>query len=89
MADAIRLRVLTDTGVALDEEAVSIRAPGEIGYLGILRHHAPLVTTLSPGKLTWRRADGHSLTRRLDGGFLEVLRNRVTILAQSFDEATA
>ena len=83
MANAITLRVLTQAGPAVDEEAVSIIAPGEAGYLGILRNHAPLVTTLTPGTLTWRRPDGATHTRRIGSGLLEVQRNAVTILADS------
>ena len=91
MANAITLRVLTQAGPAVDEEAVSIIAPGEAGYLGILRNHAPLVTTLKPGTLTWRRQDGATHTRRIGSGLLEVRRNAVTIFAdsaESFREPT-
>ena len=83
MADPILLRVLTHEGLALEDRAVSVIASGEPGYLGILRDHAPLVTTLKPGKLIWRRADGRSHVRMLGGGLLEVMKNRVTILTDA------
>ena len=51
----IALTVLTHEGVALEAQAASVIAPGEVGYLGLLRNHAPLVTTLIPGTLKWRR----------------------------------
>jgi F-type H+-transporting ATPase subunit epsilon len=63
---------------------VSVRAPGEPGYLGILRNHAPLVTTLKPGTLTWRRSDGVRQASRIGAGFLEVKGNTVTMLTDSF-----
>jgi len=84
MAGPIRLRVLTEGGIALEDDAVSIVAPGELGYLGILANHAPLITTLAPGKLTWRSSEGRIRTARLGTGLLEVLRNTVTILTDSF-----
>jgi len=87
MADAITLRVLTETGIALEDEAVSIVAPGELGYLGMLRNHAPLVTTLTPGKLTWRKPSGEVRTAHVGTGLLEILRNRLTILTDSLREA--
>ena len=87
MADAITLRVLTQAGPAIEDEAVSIIAPGEVGYLGILRNHAPLVTTLKPGTLTWRRPDGDQRAVRLGSGLLEVQRNHVTILTEEVSEA--
>ena len=79
MADPLTLRVLTAEGVALEDHAASVIAPGELGYLGILRNHAPLVTTLKPGKLTWRGGGG-SQARQIGAGLLEVRKNTVTIL---------
>ena len=87
MTTAITLRVLTGEGVALEDQAVSIVAPGEPGYLGILRDHAPLVTTLKPGRLTWRRPSGEFLAAGIGAGLLEVANNRVTILTDSLTEA--
>ena len=87
MANAITLRVLTQAGPAIEDDAVSIIAPGEVGYLGILRNHAPLVTTLKPGTLTWRRPDGDQRTVRLGRGLLEVQRNHATILTDAVSDA--
>lgn len=86
---AITLRVLTDAGLALEDQAVSVIAPGEIGYLGMLRNHAPLVTTLQPGKLIWKRPDGERRMARLGAGLLEVQRNQITILTDSVSELKA
>ena len=86
MAGAITLRVLTQEGLVLEDEAVSVIAPGEIGYLGMLYNHAPLVTTLRPGKLTWKRPGGDRRTARLGAGLLEVQRNRITILTDAVSE---
>ena len=83
MTAAITLRVLTQEGMILEDQAVSVIAPGEVGYLGMLRNHAPLVTTLVPGTLTWRRPDGERLTRRIGRGLLEVRRNQVTLLTDA------
>jgi len=83
MTKAIALKVLTQEGVALEEQAVSVIAPGEPGYLGILRDHAPLVTTLTPGTLTWRRPSGERLTASVGAGLLEVAKNHVTILTDA------
>ena len=86
MAEPITLRVLTDAGLALEDQAASIIAPGELGYLGVLSHHAPLVTTLTPGKLTWRRPDGQRQTRLVGAGLLEIAKNRLTVLTNSITE---
>ena len=59
----------------------SLVAPGEIGYLGILANHAPLLTTLIPGKITVRDAYGKTSDFDLrTGGFLEITNNKATIL---------
>ncbi len=83
MAGTLTLRVLTESGLAFEEPAVSVIAPGELGYLGILPRHAPLVTTLQPGKLSWKRPDGRKEVRRIGDGLLEVAKNRVTILTNT------
>ena len=79
----IQLRVLTDAGVALQDEAVSVIAPGARGYVGFLTNHAPLVTTLGEGTLKWRRQDGATKTARIKGGLLEIFKNRLTILTDT------
>ena len=83
MADAIRLRVLTESGLALEDDAVSMVAPGGVGYIGFLRNHAPLVTTLQPGKLAWQTPSGQRKAVRIGEGLLEIAKNRVTILTST------
>ncbi len=88
MVNAIRLKILTqEGGLALEDEAVSVIAPGELGYLGMLRNHAPLVTTLKPGKFTWKRPDGTRRTLRIGDGLLEIVRNQLTVLTSSIVES--
>ena len=79
----MHLRVLTEAGVAFEEAAVSIVAPGELGYLGILRNHAPLITTLRTGTLRWKTSDGHESRRSIGDGVLEIRDNACTILTSS------
>ena len=90
MADAaITLRILTAEGVALEERTSAVIAPGEIGYLGMLRNHAPLVTTLTPGTLTCDRPDGARRAVRVGAGLLEVVRNQITVLTDAVSESAA
>ena len=86
MADAsFTLKVVTPTEVFFEGQAVSVMAPGALGYLGILQNHAPLVTTVSKGNLTFRDPDGKTQTFKVDGGFLEVLNNRVLVLTDKVE----
>ncbi len=87
MAQALQVKVVTTGGQTLIDEAVSVRAPGERGDLGILYNHAPLVSVLRSGKLIWRTPDGRRQSARIGAGLLEVARNRVTILTDAMEAA--
>jgi len=86
MAEAMTLKVLKSEGRSREEPAVSVIAPGGVGYLGMLRNHAPLVTTLIAGKLVWQRPSGERLTMRIGAGLLEVVKNQITILTDRVSE---
>ena len=59
------------------------------GELGILPHHAPLLGQLAePGQVILRIADGDDLEYTVDGGFLSVTEDGVTILAESCEPVT-
>jgi F-type H+-transporting ATPase subunit epsilon len=86
MPETYQLTVLTPIRTLLDEPVTSIVAPGSEGYLGVLANHAPLITALSPGKLTVRGADGTTRIYALSGGFLEVSQNHAVVLADALEE---
>ena len=74
------LKVVTPNETVFDGPVESVTAPGALGYLGILTNHAPLVTPVTKGTLTFRDASGKTEKFQVEGGFLEVLKNRVLIL---------
>lgn len=81
MADlAFDIKVVTPDGVALEAKTISVVAPAALGYLGILKNHAPMVTSLGKGKLTYKDEAGEAKTLKIEGGFLEVQKNRVLVL---------
>ncbi len=86
MADTIKLEVVTPERVVASEDAEYIEMPGSTGYLGILPGHAPLLTELSPGEISYRIG---SDTKRLavGWGLAEVLPSQVTILARVAERA--
>ena len=86
MAKTVTLRVVTLEGVALEDRATSVVAPGELGYLGVLHNHAPLVTTLKAGKLSWQPAAGPRRAVMIGDGLMEIAKNRLTILTSSYQE---
>ncbi len=80
MAKGLTLKVVTPESVYFEGSVEHVMAPGTLGYLGILKDHAPFLTTLESGKLTYRDEQGHTKAFGIQGGFLEVLKNRVLVL---------
>src|SRR5690242_15106252 len=82
----LHLDLVTAERLLLQEEADMIIAPAADGEVGILPHHAPFLTTLRPGELRIKRgAIEQALV--VTGGFMEVLNDTVTILADSAERA--
>jgi F-type H+-transporting ATPase subunit epsilon len=83
MADTFQLEIVTpEKQVVKDVAAQEAQIPGQNGYLGILPGHAPLITELKAGALTYR-AGGATHTVCVAWGFAEVLPDKVTILAET------
>ena len=81
MSKALRLILVTPERRLVDEVVDEAQFPGQKGYLGILPGHAPLLTELGVGEISFRQGrDVHYAT--IIGGYAEVLPERVTILAQ-------
>ncbi len=75
--------LLTPERTLLETEIASLVAPGSEGFLGILAHHAPLITGLKPGPVTLTLPGGRKEVYSVSGGFLEVSNNRTVILADA------
>ena len=82
----IRVDIVTAEGVVYSEEVDVVIAPGVEGQLGILPHHAPLMTTLQVGELRVRKG-GEEFSLVISGGFLEVRPDRVIVLADAAERA--
>ncbi len=82
----IRLEIITAERVVYSEDVDIVVAPGIEGELGILPHHAPLMTMLQPGELMVRK-DNQEESMFVSGGFLEVLGDRVVVLADVAERA--
>lgn len=84
MAAIFNLNITTPDRTIYDGSVSSLIAPGELGYLGILANHRPIVATLGPGKITIRDENGKNIVFYSDGnGFIEVLKNTARILLDS------
>lgn len=82
MADTFQLEIVTPEKKVVETTAEEVQIPGKNGYLGILPGHAPLITELSVGEITFRE---NSTVQKLAvaWGFAEILPNKVTILAET------
>lgn len=85
MQATFHLSLLTPEQSLFEADVVSLTAPGSEGYLGVLAHHAPLVTALQPGQLEIRDAEQKETVFAVSGGFLEVSENKATILADAVE----
>ena len=79
------LTIVTPEKIFYEDDVASLIAPGSEGYLGVLTDHAPLITELAPGKLTVKDQENQELIFAVGGGFMEVFKNQVTILAHSIE----
>ena len=89
MATPFRLTVLTPEKAVLDEDVEYIQVPGMLGYMGILAHHAAIISVLDPGKMTVRDTGGRETLYAVGGGFIEVSDNEAVVLADSMELADA
>ena len=78
----LRLEIVTAERSVFSDDVEVVVAPGIDGELGILPHHAPLLTALQAGELRIKKG-GEEISMALSGGFLEVMRNKVLILADT------
>ena len=78
----IKLEIVTAERVVFSDNVDLVLAPGIEGQLGILPHHAPLITTLAAGELLARKA-GEEYSMVISGGFLEVGANQIIVLADT------
>jgi len=86
LAPSIRLEIVTPERVIYSDEVDVVIAPGVEGQLGILPHHAPLITMLQAGELRVRK-NGDETCIAIYGGFLEVRPDRVIVLADAAERA--
>src|ERR1035437_7560144 len=86
MADTLHLQIVTPDRLLVREDCVQVQIPGKNGELGILPGHAPLITELQIGEISYR-AGTTTQYLAVGWGFAEVLPDKVTILADVAERA--
>ena len=82
MSQKLTLSIVTPEKKLVAEEVDQVNVPGTEGDLGILYDHAPILTNLRSGQLSYEK-DGETVALVVSGGYLEVTDNRVTVLAET------
>ncbi len=82
----LHLEIVTAERTVLSDDVDQVNAPGAGGRVGILPRHEPLLTALLPGELTIIKGS-ERIPFAISGGFMEVLPDRVTILADTAERA--
>ena len=83
----LHLEIVTPERLAYSEDVDGVQLPGSEGELGVLPHHAPLVSTLGLGELRIRKG-GTEESFAIVGGFLQVLPDNVVVMAETADMAS-
>ena len=83
----MHLEIITAERQVYSDEVDMVIAPGIDGQLGILPMHAPLMTMLKPGELTVKKSGEEDMYVAVSGGFMEVLGNRVSVLADACERS--
>jgi len=86
MPDTFQLEIVTPEKMVVREAAEEAQIPGRNGYLGILPGHAPLITELGAGEISFR-SGGQTRRFSVAWGFAEVLPDKVTVLAETVERA--
>lgn len=83
MAGNIKLEVVTPDKSVVSDEAQMVVAPGAYGEFGVLPGHTTFLTTLQVGMIRYKDQGGNERLVFVNGGFVEVMLNKVTVLAES------
>lgn len=85
MGQQIRLEVVTPAGAKINEDVDIVNAPGFGGDFGVLANHAPFLSTIKIGTLTYEIGNKRE-SLMVNGGFCEVSNNKITFLVESAEK---
>ncbi|GJQ58864.1 MAG: ATP synthase F1 subunit epsilon [Candidatus Scalindua sp. AMX11] len=80
------LDIITPEKIVYSKEVTAIVAHGTSGYLGVMAHHTPLVTSLESGPFKITEPGEKTVKMTLGGGFMEVRKNKVVVLTDSVED---
>jgi F-type H+-transporting ATPase subunit epsilon len=86
LPNELQLSIVSPDHLVVRDSVSAVTVPGKNGYIGVLPGHAPLLTELVPGELSYTR-EGAKRYLSVNWGFAEVLPGRVIVLVQSAERA--
>lgn len=82
MAETLKVRLVTPERILVDQAVEAVEIPAKTGYIEVLRGHAPLLAEIGAGEVRLHGGEGGDQRYSVARGFVEVLPDRVTILAE-------
>ena len=82
------VEIVAPNGRIFQGEAQGVRAPGVEGSFEVLNNHAPMIAAFGVGPIRVTSASGDEIVYATSGGFVEVLDNHVTVLAETAEPAS-
>jgi len=82
----MQISVLTPDKQIFDGKITSVKVPGVSGQFEVLNNHAPIVSALGEGEVRLIQENGEKITFGIEKGFIEVLKNKVALLVQGYQE---
>ena len=88
MADKnFKLEIVTPKKIVYSGDVQSFTAPGVVGSFQVLYNHAPLLSAIGVGEVKLRDSNGNETRYATSGGFVDVVKNSVTMLAETAERA--
>ena len=87
MADVFEIEIATPERLLAREKAIRAQIPAKEGYIGVLPDHAPLLSELGIGAMTYTTPDDQRFSLAIRGGFLEINDNVVRVLSDIGEKA--
>lgn len=87
MAEVFEIEIATPERLLAREKVIRAQIPAKEGYIGVLPDHAPLVSELGIGAMTYTTPDDHRFSLAVGGGFLEIYNNVVRVLTDFAEKA--
>ncbi len=77
------LEIITPDKKVYEGEVVSVKLPGSNGSFGVMKNHAPIISTLDKGTIKIIDESKNTLFFEVNGGVVEVMKNKIIVLAES------